>query len=120
MKKAILKGLLLGGLLTCTGAAVARGYYEFIPYYGNDPFLFCTLGVPTDCWAPISAPTGTFTVTNYYCFNAVSAAQFARVCPHAFIPEASVEPWNGTRRAGAMGHPPVWPHAEPATGARNS
>ncbi|UGB39387.1 hypothetical protein [Frateuria soli] len=90
MKKAILKGLLFGALLTGSAGATARGYYEFIPYYGNDPFLFCTLGVPTDCWAPISAATGTFTVTNYYCFNAVSAAQFARVCPHAFIPEASI------------------------------
>jgi len=92
MKNAILKGLLLGGLLTGSAGAVARGYYEFIPYYGNNPFLFCTLGVPTDCWAPISAATGTFVVTNYYCFNAVSAAQFARVCPHAFIPEASILP----------------------------
>jgi hypothetical protein len=92
MKKGIVRGLLLGALLTGSAGAVAQGYYEFIPYYGNDPFLFCTLGVPTDCWAPINPATGTFTVTNYYCFNAVSAAQFARVCPHAFIPEASIRP----------------------------
>ena len=120
MKKAILKGLLLGGLLTCSAGAVARGYYEFIPCYGNDPFLFCTLGVPTDCWAPISAPTGTFAVTNYYCFNAVSAAQFARVCPHAFIPEASVQPRHGARRFTPPGYAPAWSHVEPAAGTRNS
>lgn len=112
MNKTFLKGLLFGVLLAGSAGATARGYYEFIPYYGNDPFLFCTLGVPTDCWAPISAATGTFTVTNYYCFNAVSAAQFARVCPHAFIPEASI----------LQGHDPLHapvPGSAPATSGKD-
>ena len=56
-----------------------------IPYYGNNPYLFCTIGVPTDCWAPISPMTGAFTVTNPYCFNPVSAGLYATVCPQAFI-----------------------------------
>jgi hypothetical protein len=82
MKKAI---LLATTLLAATSAsAQSGGYYEFIPYYGNDPFVFCTVGVPWDCWAPISPQLGTFTVTNPYCFNPTSAAQYARVCPRAF------------------------------------
>ncbi|MCW0451194.1 hypothetical protein [Xanthomonas sacchari] len=64
--------------------AQSDGYYEFIPYYDNDPFLFCTIGVPSDCWAPINPATGAFTVTNPYCYNAYSSAMYARVCPHAF------------------------------------
>lgn len=64
--------------------AQSDGYYEFIPYYNNDPFTFCTVGVPQDCWAPISKELGTYTVTNQYCFNPVSAQLFARVCPKAF------------------------------------
>lgn len=115
MKNAILKGMLYAVLVTSSAGAVARGYYEFIPYYGNDPFLFCTFGVPTDCWAPISPATGTFTVTNYYCFNAVSAAQFARVCPHAFIPEASAEPRGYLHRAAVSGNSVVWLRKELAS-----
>lgn len=79
MKKFLLTTLLFG----ISTAAVAQEY-EFIPYYGNNPFIFCTVGVPQDCWAPISKELGTFTVTNYYCFNAYSAFLFARVCPKAF------------------------------------
>lgn len=73
--------LLLGA---SAGQARGSGYYEFIPYYNNNPFLFCTLGVPEDCWAPVSPALGTFTVTNQYCYNPVSSALYARVCPHAF------------------------------------
>lgn len=79
------KTLLLATTLLVATSASAQGYYEFVPYYGNDPFLFCTLGVPQDCWAPINPVIGAFTVTNPYCFNPVSAAQYARVCPRAFL-----------------------------------
>ncbi|MFC3656607.1 hypothetical protein FZ025_21020 [Xanthomonas hyacinthi] len=65
-------------------SAQSGGYYEPIPYYNNNPFLFCTLGVPSDCWAPINPATGTFTVTNPYCYNAYSALMYARICPKAF------------------------------------
>lgn len=85
MKKILLRTLLLGGLLGASAGSVAQGYFEVIPYYGNDPFVFCTFGVPTDCWLPLNPVTGAFTVTNWYCFNPVSAAQYVRVCPHAFI-----------------------------------
>ncbi|WP_157798665.1 hypothetical protein [Dyella ginsengisoli] len=90
-KPTYMKILAFGCLLACSGGAVAQGYYEPIPYYGNDPFVFCTFGVPTDCWFPINPATGTFGVWNYYCFNPVSAAQYARVCPHAFVPVGQVK-----------------------------
>lgn len=82
-------------MLASGGGVAAQGYYEPIPYYGNDPFVFCTFGVPADCWFPIDPATGTFGVWNYYCFNPVSAAQYARVCPHAFVPVGQV---NSPRR----------------------
>jgi hypothetical protein len=71
--------MFLGGM--STGASAG---YQFIPYYGNNPFLFCTLGVPQDCWFPISKELGTYGVSNWYCFNPTSAALFATVCPQAF------------------------------------
>lgn len=84
----LLRGMALLVLASVSGAGLAAsaypGYYEPIPYYGNNPFLFCTLGVPQDCWAPVNPATGAFVVTNQYCFNAYSAAMYARVCPHAF------------------------------------
>jgi hypothetical protein len=99
VKKTIIKSLLLGGLLVTSAGSIAKGYYEPIPYYGNDPFVFCTFGVPSDCWFPINPATGTFGVWSYYCFNPVSAAQYARVCPHAFVPVGKAR----TRKAPA-GH----------------
>lgn len=86
--RAMIAGVVMAGAMLAGGAAFAQtaqnGYYEPIPYYGNNPFLFCTLGVPQDCWAPVNPATGAFVVTNQYCFNAYSAAMYARVCPHAF------------------------------------
>jgi len=78
--------LLVIGLMTAASFnALAVAYYEPIPYYGNNPFLFCTLGVPQDCWVPVNPATGTFTITNQYCFNPVSASLYVRVCPRAFL-----------------------------------
>lgn len=78
------KAPLIALLMAIGTSASATPYYEFIPYYGNDPFVFCTLGVPQDCWVPIDPALGTFTVTYWSCFNPVSAALYTRVCPHAF------------------------------------
>jgi hypothetical protein len=96
------KSLLLAATLLTAGSASAQsgGYYEFIPYYNNDPFVFCAVGVPQDCWAPISPQLGTFTVTNPYCFNPTSATQFARVCPKAFSGGASGSGGRQGRGAG--------------------
>lgn len=81
MNRMLLATLLFG--LT-SGIAIADGFYQPIPYYNNDPFTFCTQGVPEDCWLPLNKELGTFTVTNPYCFNEASAALFATVCPKAF------------------------------------
>lgn len=72
-----------------SATAAAEGYYRPIPYYGNDPFTFCTYGVPQDCWYPISKELGIYGVSNWYCFNIASAELFAEVCPKAF-PMSSV------------------------------
>ena len=96
MSRNLLKTLVFAGLLTASAGSVAQGYYEFIPYYGNDPFVFCTFGVPSDCWYPIDPATGSFGIISQYCFNPVSAAQYARVCPHAFTGAL------GTRRTPAQ------------------
>lgn len=84
MCKSTLQSLLLAGLFATSTTALAQGFYEFIPYYNNDPFTFCTKGVLADCWAPVNPATGTYTITDQHCFNEASAALFARVCPHAF------------------------------------
>jgi hypothetical protein len=81
MKK-LFETILLFGLTT--GTAFAGYFYVPIPYYNNDPFTFCTYGVPEDCWYPISKELGTYGITSQYCFNIVSASLFAEVCPHAF------------------------------------
>lgn len=78
--------LFLLGLLTMLSCdALAVAYYEPIPYYGNNPFIFCTVGVPQDCWVPINPAAGTYAITHHYCFNPVSAALYVRVCPRAFL-----------------------------------
>ena len=102
MPKTLLKSLLFASLLTASAGSVAQGYYEFIPYYANDPYTFCTFGVPSDCWYPIDWTVGTFGVSSYYCFNPVSAAQFARVCPHAFLSVSANLP-SSKRRYTARG-----------------
>lgn len=84
-----MKRWIVAAALTGTSTAAVAQYYEPIPYYNDNPFLFCTFGVPQDCWAPISKELGLFTVTNYYCFNASSATLFARVCPQAFAAGAA-------------------------------
>ncbi|WP_161795367.1 hypothetical protein [Xanthomonas sp. MUS 060] len=71
-------------LCLCAVSMHASAQYVFIPYYDNNPFLFCTIGVPTDCWAPVNPATGAFVVTDPECYNAVSSALYAKVCPLAF------------------------------------
>lgn len=87
MRKSTLHSLLplfIASLLATSTATLAQGFYEFIPYYNNGPFTFCTHGVPEDCWAPVDPGTDSYTITNEYCFNPVSASLYAQVCPHAF------------------------------------
>lgn len=77
MKKILLTALLFG-----LSAGVAAN--EFIPYYGNNPFLFCTYGVPEDCWVPKHKEKGEYRITDHECFKQWSADLFSRVCKEAF------------------------------------
>ena len=76
-------------LLGAAGAAGANcasedPCYEYIPYYNNDPFTFCTQGVPWHCWAPISPQLGTYTVTELDCLPPGSVQLAARGGPLGF------------------------------------
>ncbi|MDF3981097.1 hypothetical protein P3W24_03520 [Luteibacter sp. PPL201] len=71
-------------MMFSAGANAGKGYYQYIPYYNNDPFTFCTYGVPEDCWVPLDKTRGLYTVVNWYCFKPFSATLFSQVCPHAF------------------------------------
>lgn len=81
-----------------TVAVAGNGFYETIPYYNNDPFTFCTVGVPQDCWLPVSKELGTYTVTSYHCFNPYSATMFSRVCPKAFNVQRPPKPSSMTAK----------------------
>lgn len=68
-------------LMLATTSAAAN---EFIPYYGNNPFVFCKVGVPQDCWVPKNIATGEYRVLSRKCFKPWSAKLFSRVCKQAF------------------------------------
>lgn len=62
------------------------GYYEFIPWRANDPFVFCKYGPPPEhCWKPVNPILGLWVPTclPYKQPNMVSVAYFVRVCPQA-------------------------------------
>ncbi|MDR6935004.1 MULTISPECIES: hypothetical protein [unclassified Luteibacter] len=64
----------------CPSAFAQMGHYEFIPYYGNNPFVFCKLGVPEDCWVPTDPQRGKYRVIDRKCFKSYSAKMYERVC----------------------------------------
>lgn len=83
-----MKNVFLFALLFGLSAGVAAN--EFIPYYGNNPFLFCQYGVPEDCWVPKHKETGEYRVTDRKCFKSWSANLYSRVCKQAF-PNGAVD-----------------------------
>jgi hypothetical protein len=59
------------------------GYYEYIPWRANDPFVFCKYGPPrSHCWRPVHPPSATWVPT---CrpVNTRSLSYYIRVCPQA-------------------------------------
>lgn len=66
------KALLLILLLAASTSASAQ-FFKAIPYYGNNPYLFCKLGMPMDCWVPSDPVTGSITVIDWECYNPTSA-----------------------------------------------
>ena len=77
-----MKKIILTALILSLSAGVAAK--EFIPYYGNNPFLFCQYGVPEDCWVPKHKETGEYRVTDRECFKPWSANLYSRICKQAF------------------------------------
>ncbi|TXH65697.1 MAG: hypothetical protein E6Q88_13445 [Lysobacteraceae bacterium] len=77
------------------GAAYAQGgYYEYIPWRANDPFVFCRIGPPIDhCWAPVDPTIGAWAPTclPYKKPNMASVAYYVRICPQA----EGQGPWVG-------------------------
>lgn len=106
MKKFLFAGLLLG----LSAGAIAETY-EPIPYYGGNPFIFCKLGVPEDCWVPVDPTKGTYRVTDKDCFKSDSAKRYQRVCNAAFAP--------GTGGGQAV-TPPDWVNGKPPTPPTNT
>lgn len=102
MKKTLLTFLLAvaaasgAGAQSVTGSSGGQGYYTYIPYRSNDPFVFCTEGVPEHCWVPLVPMLGTYTVTNQYCFNAASAQLYTEVCPQAMGQGGWTGPGSGS------------------------
>lgn len=88
-------------VLSCAlvSGAQAQDYYEYIPWRGNDPFVFCTDGPPIDhCWKPLNPVTATWVPT---CPpparpNPVSLAAYIRICPRAMGQGAWVPDNDGT------------------------
>jgi len=106
------KSLLLIFLLAASSTASA-GFFKAIPYYGNNPYLFCKLGMPSDCWLPGDPVTGSITVTDWECYNPTSALVYKDVCPKAF---------PGASGSGALGSsvdqaPPAQPVSASADSA---
>lgn len=76
-----------------------RGFYEFIRYRHDDPFLFCTDGqdrdiAPDRCWWPIAPFTGAFTMNpacrppnpygkEWTAADWDSLYQYLKICPQA-------------------------------------
>lgn len=67
--------------LVCTTASaqLPRGVYAVVPY-GNNPFLFCTKGMPTDGWIPINPYTGTWKPIRHTP-NLYWVATYTAICP---------------------------------------
>jgi hypothetical protein len=82
MKKSMLFGLVA---LALTAVAQADSPYYYpgrdIPY-GGDPFKFCSEGMPSDGWIPLSPAAGTWTPISQY-VNYHYIPLYETMCPHS-------------------------------------
>lgn len=80
-----MKKLLLGiGATACLLSSVVaqsalKGVYAVVPY-GNNPFIFCTKGMPTDGWVAINPYLGTWTTISQYP-NLYWVPTYQYICP---------------------------------------
>lgn len=84
MKNFLLKLLLVSSALipAASFSQVTGGVYAVVPY-DNNPFLFCTLGMPSDGWKAINPATGTWTAIRHYP-NLYWVPTYQAICPRAF------------------------------------
>lgn len=80
-----------------------QGFYMFIPFRSNDPFIFCTEGPNTPgvdyYWVPTDR-IGGYVITNYYAYmwnppSWISTAYYTTVCPHGAGPGRWTGPGTG-------------------------
>ncbi|MDQ0010321.1 hypothetical protein J2T07_002511 [Luteibacter jiangsuensis] len=90
------------------------GFYEFIRYRDNDPFLFCTEGLKglDKCWFPLDPGSGTYMYTgvcdepnpdgrSWTFEDRDSLSQYQRVCPKAM----QAGSWQGAGDGSNSPHP---------------
>jgi hypothetical protein len=79
--KLTLISILLFGSWNSEVNAAATGVYSVVGRM-NDPFLFCTQGVPLDNWVAVNPILGTWTATSQY-VNYQWIATYEAICPAA-------------------------------------
>ncbi|MEE7545680.1 hypothetical protein HF319_00275 [Xanthomonas sp. Kuri4-1] len=77
-----LVAIAIGGVALAGSNLGATPWYEIVPY-GNDPFTFCTVGMPSDGWVAVNPAVGAWTPIRHYP-NLFWTGAYERVCPKAF------------------------------------
>jgi hypothetical protein len=90
MKRNIVGLALLLMLSASTPLLAQKGSYMPVGR-SNDPFVFCTEGVPTDFWIALDPLQGTYTITNPDYFNPFWIPTYVAICPKVM----STGSWGG-------------------------
>jgi len=76
---------------------ISPGVYAEVPY-NNNPFLFCTLGMPQDGWVAVNWRTGTWKPITQYP-NLRWVPTYVRICPAAARPAGGGQPYRPSDQA---------------------
>ncbi|SDY44818.1 hypothetical protein SAMN04487939_102187 [Lysobacter sp. yr284] len=76
---------------------IPSGVYAEVPY-NNNPFLFCTLGMPQDGWIAVNWRIGKWKPITQYP-NLRWVPTYRRICPAAAKPAGGGQPYRPTDRA---------------------
>jgi hypothetical protein len=74
--------LLMLGASTPLFAQSSQGYYQEVGR-SNDPFVFCTEGVPEDFWIATDPLHGLYQVIDEYYYNPRWIEAYQTICPKA-------------------------------------
>lgn len=83
--------------LPATAHKISSGAYAQVPY-SNNPFLFCTLGMPKDGWIAVNWRIGKWKPITQYP-NLRWVPTYRRICPAAAKPAGGGQPYRPTDRA---------------------